>query len=429
MLTGSVARSPAPRALAFGFAIALMAAMFVVAMPMARAASGGAPDPLAVLSVTIVFDKASYVSGENVTATANVYRTPSPANYSFNWRVEDFFGGMLATLVNGTSRYTYPIPATFEGILRFRVTVNDNQGNIAFGVRTTNVAAGYLALTLNRSEYNPGDRIDASFSVQSRVITTPMYDYDVTDQAGTSVLSGNTTGSSFSFNVPSQASSSYTFSVIASQNNRSAGGSLSISQAGGFLLSATFDKTSYSPGDTIRVRLSVTARGTASLPSQFRFSAGFFGISAATALTTGPAADLYVTVPQGAGGGDLLLFASESTTGASTFETVHVGGATSFWSTDVGGIPAFELLLAFLFVLLLIAVLALWRRTAGAGMAGMHMPPGQAPPPPPAGPIRTSPASPMSVTCGHCGKAIDITTSKRPIEVMCPSCGETQLVI
>jgi predicted RNA-binding Zn-ribbon protein involved in translation (DUF1610 family) len=34
----------------------------------------------------------------------------------------------------------------------------------------------------------------------------------------------------------------------------------------------------------------------------------------------------------------------------------------------------------------------------------------------------------MSVTCRHCGKAIEITTSKRPIEVMCPSCGETQVV-
>jgi len=34
----------------------------------------------------------------------------------------------------------------------------------------------------------------------------------------------------------------------------------------------------------------------------------------------------------------------------------------------------------------------------------------------------------MTVTCKACGAPIEITTSKRPIEVMCPSCGETQMV-
>ena len=428
MGSGSVARSPAPRAFAVGFAIVLMAALFVIAVPRAGAAPGGAPDPSAVVSVTLVLDKTSYVSGENATATAIVYRTPAPANYSYDWRVEDLFGGMLASLANGTSTYRYPIPIDFQGFLRFRVTVDDHQGNIAFGVRTTTVAVGYVSLTLNRSEYNPGDRIDAFFSLSSRVITTPTWAYDVMDQAGTSVLSGNTTGSSFFYTVPNPASSFYSFSVVASQANRSASAALSISQAGGYLLSATFDKPSYAPGDTVRVRVSLITRGTASLPSQFRFSAGFFGVPPAAALTTVPSTDLFVTVPLGTGGGDLLLLASESMTGATTFQTIHIGGTSSFWSTDVGGIPVFAVFLSFLFVLLLIAVLALWRRTGGGGWFGSHMPPGQAPPPPPAGPMHTSGGTPMSVICTHCGKPIDITTSKRPIEVMCPSCGETQLV-
>jgi len=34
----------------------------------------------------------------------------------------------------------------------------------------------------------------------------------------------------------------------------------------------------------------------------------------------------------------------------------------------------------------------------------------------------------MSITCRRCGKPIDLSTSRRPIEVMCPSCGETQVV-
>jgi predicted RNA-binding Zn-ribbon protein involved in translation (DUF1610 family) len=34
----------------------------------------------------------------------------------------------------------------------------------------------------------------------------------------------------------------------------------------------------------------------------------------------------------------------------------------------------------------------------------------------------------MMVTCRACGGPIEITTSKRPIEVMCPRCGNTEMV-
>ena len=70
-----------------------------------------------------------------------------------------------------------------------------------------------------------------------------------------------------------------------------------------------------------------------------------------------------------------------------------------------------------------------WRRTGmGPGprapVAGRPTPP----PPPPSGPTQPSAVGPMNVSCKHCGASIEITTSKRPIEVMCPSCGETQVV-
>ena len=86
----------------------------------------------------------------------------------------------------------------------------------------------------------------------------------------------------------------------------------------------------------------------------------------------------------------------------------------------------FALILGVLFVLLLLMVIALWRKVgAGFGPIG-----GKAavPPPPPEGPVPSAPTSPMSITCRRCGKPIDLSTSRRPIEVMCPSCGETQVV-
>jgi len=33
-----------------------------------------------------------------------------------------------------------------------------------------------------------------------------------------------------------------------------------------------------------------------------------------------------------------------------------------------------------------------------------------------------------SVSCPNCGAAIEVGTSKRPIEVMCPKCGTSQMV-
>ena len=92
---------------------------------------------------------------------------------------------------------------------------------------------------------------------------------------------------------------------------------------------------------------------------------------------------------------------------------------------EIGGMPVFAVLLALLFILVLLALAVLWRRMAAGRVPTPAQPGGMTPPPPPE--PRHAP-TPMSVACKNCGKNIDLTTSKRPIEVMCPSCGETQLV-
>ncbi len=422
MLSASRAASRSPGSLAFAIALALLVGGFVLA-PLAQASPTVAPSPADVLSITLLLDKSSYVSGDNATATVVVYRTPGPANYTYTWRVEDFFGGTLATLANGTSSYTYMIPLTYEGILRFRVTVDDDTGLSQAAARTANVAAGYLGLTLDRSEFAPGERISAFYSVSSHVITQPSYAYSVVDVEGTTVLSGTTNNTFFSFTTPNPSSRGYTFSVTASQAGRFASGSLTIFQAGGYVLSISLDKTSYLPGDTIHAHLTVSARGTASLPSQFRFTMSLFGVTSASAISTFPGADLYLAIPAGVSNGDLLVAANELNTGASGFQTVHVGAENGFWSAEVGGVPVVAALLGVLVVILLIAVLVLWRRSMGGGPLT-----GRGTPPPPEGPTRAPASSPMSIACRRCGKPIDLTTSKRPIEVMCPSCGEPQMV-
>ena len=423
MWSAARARSNAPRAFALGIAIAILTAAFVLAAPTAR--SEGGMVPADVLSVTLVLGKTSYVSGDNATATAIVYRTPGPANYTYDWMVRDgFFGTVLATLSNGPSTYTYAIPADYQGTLYFWLTVNDDTSLSQTTTAHAEVAAGYVALTLDRSEFNPGDRITAYYGLRSNVITSPSWTYTVVDFEGTTVLSGATNGTTFSYLTPNPASRWYTFTVTASGTGGSATASLTTSQAGGYVLSISLDRASYAPGDTVRVHVSLAARGTSSLPSQFRFGATLLGVGSASAITTYQEAYVSLTVPRSLSSGDLLLIVNELNTGASGFAMVHVGAGGSFWSTDIGGVPAYAVALSLLVIVLLIAVLTMWRR-AGGGILGAPRGP---PAPPPEGPVRAPAASPMTVMCRRCGKPIDITTSKRPIEVMCPSCGETQVV-
>src|SRR5438874_1579197 len=251
-------------------------------------------------------------------------------------------------------------------------------------------------------------------------------------------LSGDTAkANAIVYRTPAPANYTYTWTVrdtFFRLLNTTAGGasytsaSASIRQASGVFLGMSFDKSSYVPGEIIHAHLSVTPRGTTALPIQFTWTISlgiaFAGAPTASAITTSPEADLFLQVPQAVGTGDLLIVGTESSTGTFQYQTVHVGTASSGLSSEIGGVPIYAVVLGLLFLLLLVAVLGLWRRTGGGSLFG----PRAARPPPGAGPVQAPASAPMSIACRRCGKPVEITTSKRPIEVMCPSCGETQVV-
>lgn len=411
------------RAAAIGLALAIAFLALAALLPSAKAAPTGV-DP-AAMTVTVVLDKSSYLSGDTATAQATVYRTPAPANYTYTWRVRNLFFQLLNTTTIAGATFAYPIALDYMGTLRFEATVDDGQGTVSAGQQSATVALAYMSLSLDRGDYNPGDTINAFYGVTSYVITNPSYAYGVDDENAVIVLSGTTNLTFFAFRTPNPASRSYTFHVTASDRGNTTQAQATITQATGFVLGLSFDQSSYVAGETIHARLILIARGPASLPSQFRWSLSIASTSV-SAITTGSTAELSLRIPQGTGSGGLLVLATELNTGASAIQTVQVGASgNAFWSAEVGGIPIFGIVLGVLFLLLLIAVIGLWRRIGGGlgplGAKGV-------PPPPPEGPVRAPPTSPMSITCRRCGKPIDLSTSRRPIEVMCPSCGETQVV-
>src|SRR5438552_4424430 len=416
------------KAYALGLVVAIALLSLIGAAPSVRATPAPIV-PAAAMTVTLVLNQAAFLSGDVASVNAMVYRTPGPANYTYNWTVRDIFGRLLNMTTNGGPTLRYSIPLNYTGLLTFFVRVDDRQGLASNAQRTVTVSVAVMSLRLDRGDFSPGDAITASYSVTSHVILRPTYDYQVADSSLTIVLSGNTNNTTFSFRTPAPAASrTYRFLVTAREGTNTSQAQLTIAQAAGWVLGETFDRASYTPGDSIHAHLAVTPRSTAALPLQFTWTlslGGFGGSPRGSAITTVPEVDLTLPIPQGVGTGELVVIATESSTGTAIGHTLHIGTTNALWSTDIGGVPLFAVLLGLLFILLLVAVLGLWPRVGGGHLMGPRAAP---PPPPPGGTTQAPTTMPMSVICSHCGKSIDLTTSKRPIEVMCPSCGETQTV-
>ncbi len=381
----------------------------------------------ASLSVQLLLNKLQYLSGDTIQATAQVFSTGAPT-LTYTWTVTDSStGNILANLAGGAATYAFPIPTSYQGNLIVSVLVNDGNGTTAYAQATARVAFGYLALTLDKSQFSPGDTITATFSLQSNVITNPTYYWEVTDNGGATAAAGSTTGGTAAFQTPSPASTRYTFTVTASQNGRTVTAAQTATQIGGYFLSISLDRSSYNAGDTMTITYSLVPRGNAVLPAAYHFYITLYGVAYKYVDTTSNTGTLQMTVPGNTPTGDLILQVSEGNTGAYIYDIVHIGPVNPLVA-DVAGVPLFDILIFLLFLVLLLAVILLWRRT-GLGKAPPSVETGKPSTPPPPPPSQGGQAAgPMTVACKHCGASIEITTSKRPIEVMCPSCGETQVV-
>jgi len=191
-------------------------------------------EPAAAITVTLVLNQAAYLSGDVAIATALVYRTPGPANYTYNWTVRDTFGRIVNTTIYGVSKFTYAIPLNYTGRLTFSVRVDDGQGLTSSVQSTVTVFVAVMSLRLDRGDFTPGDAITASYSVTSHVILRPTYDYQVADSSLTIVLSGNTNNTTFSFRTPAPAASrTYRFLVTAREGTNTSQAQLTIAQAAG----------------------------------------------------------------------------------------------------------------------------------------------------------------------------------------------------
>ncbi len=380
------------------------------------------------MTIVLSFDKSQYLSGDTVRMTVDVSGSAGPFTFIYEARDASPGGGLIERRTLTSNVYQYTIPTTFDGSILFSATVDDGQGNRRFGSQSFFVVLGILVVNLDRSEYSGLETITATYSLTRNpaVLTNPTYYYEIFDTSGILVRSGVATGSSVQYQVPQVPSNSYMFRITATEAGRALSGSSTAVIVSGVLLSIGFDRPSYNPGETMRISYTLTPRGRTALPSNFLFVIAMPGAPQKTVQTTASSGAITYTVPGGMNQGAQFVTVQEANTGAFAVESVTIGQTNPLWS-DIGGIPAIVVVLGLFLALLFILMILMWRRTMG-GMVPRA--PGERPPmEKPAPPATAGPGpAPMTVTCKACSAPIEITTSKRPIEVMCPSCGETQMV-
>ncbi len=392
-----------------------------------------------VSALVLTVDKATYLSGDTVTLTASVSGLPGPFTYTYQAH-DGAAGGPLLDQKTSTSPYTYSIALEFDGTITFVVTAADADGNhVGPANRAITVYAGIVAVNLDRVEYNGGDTITATYELKSNAISlsdpTVHVFYEVKDATvvpAVLVKSGNvtpaTTGS-LQFVVPAVPSDHYAFTVTVTEEGRSIISTpVDAYLVRGYFLSVVPDKASYVPGDTITFTYELASRSARDpLPSAFLIQIQIPGLNTKSAQVTSTRGTVTYPLPQGMNTGLLRITVTASfVTGTVTAEEIVTISAVNPLMADVGGVPAISVILLLLVIVILIVLAIMWRRMA-PGMAGAPKPPTEKPTPPPPPTAAPGPA-PMTVACKACGAKIEITTSKRPIEVMCPSCGETQMV-
>ncbi len=387
------------------------------------------------IATNMIFDKEVYTTGDTVTVDVETAVPPGAStDITYIFLVEDPSSGTKAQEVSNSPIFTYDIPENFEGDLDFSVTVYNADGDQ--GMDMENVIVHYAVLLLNAEpeQYDPEDTITAEYELISTLMNSPMFFYIVRDAGGLIVLEGEVSDpdmtGEFEYEVPSVASGYYTFQIMANQDGVMVTSTDICYLDSGYDIEIWVDNPSYNPGDRVTIHYEIKARGDMGLPDKFVFSYGMSNGPMYTWQSDSAKGSIFYEIPGGVNEGDVLLQAGvqdgDGNYLGQAYEVLHIQeGANPLEWARLGDVPMISWILLLLIIILIIIMLM--RRPAAPAPAK----PAPEPEPEPmeeAPPELAEDAGPLAINCKSCGAEIEITTSKRPIEVMCPSCGETEMV-
>ena len=386
-------------------------------------------EAVGLLEVTLKFDKNIYLTGETITATAEVQTTgttTADVNYRFWIRDTWPWGDLIDWTIQTTNELEWVIPDDFSGGLYFRVDAKNSEGYEDWDDDTVSVVYGHLLVDADKKEYEAGDTITVSFELVTNVMTNPDFYYTV-EAAGLPIESGPAGTEDFTFEIPAIPAGNYRFVVIAIDEGYEVEGSDTSRLLAGFFMSFEFDKEAYSPGDTMTITYEIKARGDSTLPGTFDIQYGLMNGPGYSKQTTNAKGTLKYKIPDGIDEGYQLFSVSDGST-AGAYETVYVKSGLYFFEwAKLADTPLLSLILLILVIILFVLVFRRGRPPKPAAAPPAEKPAPE-PEPEPAPVEEAADASPMVINCKACGAPIELTTSKRPLEVMCPSCGETEMV-
>jgi hypothetical protein len=373
------------------------------------------------LSVVLDFDKVLYASGESLRVNASVFSIGGGTVFTYLFEIRDTQanGTLFSRRTQTTGSYTFDIPDDFvEGWLWVQVTVDDGQGNTASIVKQVKVVYAIVLVNVDKENYVANEVLRISYEVISTKMSSPEMFYHVEDNEGNRVDEGVATGGSFSFTVPTAPSSSYVFTVIASEGGRIVQGSDTAVLFSSYVLTLEFDKDIYGPGDQMTITYEIFAFGSANLPSAIVISYGLVNGPLISLQTSEVSGELTYNIPENIDEGE-QLFRAYCDFGGEVNEVVTIKkGANPLWYLKIGDIPIFVMIM-----FLLILICLFWIYRTGRRITDLQKEKVATTEKTRKVPLE---AAAQTVDCVECGSPIEITTSRRPIEVMCPHCGEIQ---
>ncbi|UCD92497.1 MAG: hypothetical protein JSV43_00780 [Methanobacteriota archaeon] len=399
------------------------------------------------IAVDMIFNEEVYTSGDTIQIDVQTALPTGASGVSaYSLRIRAGTQTMWQE-VSSSNIFTYDIPENFEGRLDFQVNVYNPDGDLGQDSDYKYVRHVVVLINAEPQLYSTGQTITANYQLISNRVEANeerYYFYIVTDPVGNIVLEGEVVSTaktgSFQYTVPDVAASYYNFRVVANVEIIVGSDKYRVSEdavdqvyrISGYDLEITVDNAAVSPGDRVTIHYEITPRGDEGLPDKFNFNYGMSNGQVFTWQSDSASGDIFYTIPSGVNEGDVDFYVS-----AWDGDWNWVGGADEvlriqespnpFEFVRLGDVPLISVILLILVILLIIIML--FRRPSAAPPKEepeLGPPAEEAPPPEEAAPMED--AGPLSINCKSCGAAIEITTSKRPIEVMCPSCGETEMV-
>ncbi len=380
-------------------------------------------------SITLVLslDKDEYVSGEtlflNVSAVASGLGPVSSFTYIYEVRDGSDSGDLFSRDTKNSYEFSYSILNDFKGWLWLQVTVDDGQGNRVNVTKLVKVNYAIVLVNADQASYLAEDNILISYEVVSTLMTNPKVFYTITDTDNSVVAEGIALGGSFGFIVPDVPSQRYIFTVYASQDGIIVHGEHSSDLFTGYLLKLEFNRGSYSPGDTLAVDYEIIPQGQSRIPSTFMITYGLINGQTITLHTQLGTGRLLYKIPNNIDEGDQVFYATTDI-GGSTSEIITIDHSNNpLWYNTIFGIP---ILTFFILVLVLLCTFMVMRQRKAINNLKYNKILDNKSWTEKRSTVPSASGSAAIVGCANCEKPIEVTTSRRPIEVMCPHCGEIQ---